>query len=242
MKNLLDKEIDSIIFDLDGTLWDAATACSMAWNLSFEQCGYNNTIDRKLVKKISGTPLYIILSEYFTFIGKNDYEKVTGLYKKNEPVFMESIGGKLFPYTGYTLKKLCEHKKLFIVSNCLKGYIENFIEKKKLNKIFTGYTCSGETGLGKDKNIQTIIAKYKLHSPIYVGDTQWDYEASEKNNIPFVFAKYGFGKINNAKYEIKNIKELIVCERCTSIVCTKNNPKKASRLRFYVEKEPRQHV
>jgi beta-phosphoglucomutase-like phosphatase (HAD superfamily) len=32
--------IDSIIFDLDGTLWDATIACSMAWNKSFEQCGF----------------------------------------------------------------------------------------------------------------------------------------------------------------------------------------------------------
>ena len=117
MKNLLCKEPDSIIFDLDGTLWDATIACSMAWNRSFEQSGYNNTIDRKLVKKISGSPLDIILSEYFTFLEKKDYEKVIELYKKNESVFMKSIGGKLFPNGRNTLEKLREYKKLFIVSN-----------------------------------------------------------------------------------------------------------------------------
>jgi beta-phosphoglucomutase-like phosphatase (HAD superfamily) len=42
MKNLPEIEIDSIIFDLDGILWDATIACSMAWNKSFEQCGYKN--------------------------------------------------------------------------------------------------------------------------------------------------------------------------------------------------------
>ena len=134
---------------------------------------------------------------------------MTGLLnEKNEPIFMKNIGGRIYPKEKDTLKVLCKYKKLFIVSNCLKGYIENFIERKNLNKIFTGYKCSGETGLEKDKNIKILIDEFELHSSIYVGDTQLDYEASKKNNIPFVYAKYGFGKINNAEYEIENIKEL----------------------------------
>jgi phosphoglycolate phosphatase len=207
--NLLDKKIDSIIFDLDGTLWDATVSCSMAWNRSFEQCGYNNRIDRKLVKKISGSPLDIVLSEYFTFIKKIDYKKIIELYKENEPVFMKDIGGRIFPKERDTLKILCKYKKLFIVSNCLTGYIENFIEKKRFGKIFTGYKSSGETGLGKDKNIKKIIDDYKLISPVYVGDTQWDYEASKENGIPFIYAKYGFGELKSIEYEIRNIKELL---------------------------------
>jgi phosphoglycolate phosphatase len=205
MKCLLNKEIDSIIFDLDGTLWDA----TMAWNKSFEQCGYNHRIDRNLVKKLSGSPLNIVLSEYFVFINKTDYDKIIKLYKENEPLFMNTIGGRVFPNEKETLKTLCKYEKLFIVSNCLKGYIENFIEKKKLDKIFTGYKSSGETGLEKYKNIKILIDEYKLTSPVYVGDTQWDYEASRKNNIPFIYAKYGFGTIENTKYRIRNIKEIV---------------------------------
>ena len=209
MQSLLDNEIDSVIFDLDGTLWDATVACSMAWNKSFEQCNYNNKIDRKLVKKISGSPLNIILTQYFTFINKNDYDKIIELYKTNEPIFMNNIGGRLYPNEMDTLKKLSKCKQLFIVSNCLKGYIENFIEKKKLEKLFIGYKSSGETGFSKSENIKIIMDEYKLNTPIYVGDTQWDFEACKNNNIPFVYAKYGFGEFNNMENEIKNIKELI---------------------------------
>jgi phosphoglycolate phosphatase len=210
MKKSLGKNIDSIIFDLDGTLWNATIACTMAWNKAFEQCGYkNNRIDKELIKQLSGSPLNIVLTQYFTFIKEKDYDKIIENYKQNEPIFMRNIGGRLFSNERNTLKILYNYKKLFIVSNCLKGYIENFIFKKKFDTIFTGYKSSGETGLTKGENIKQIIDEYKLRSPIYVGDTKWDYEASKVNNIPFVFAKYGFGKIKNSEYEIKNIKELL---------------------------------
>jgi phosphoglycolate phosphatase len=209
MKKFSDKNIDGIIFDLDGTLWDATIACAMAWNKAFEQCGYGkNKIDRKLVKKLSGSPLNVVLTHY-TFVNEKDYDKLIDSYKENEPVFMKNVGGRLFPNVNNTLKMLCNHKKLFIVSNCLKGYIENFLFKKKLDKIFTGYKSSGETGLTKNENIKQIIDEYKIKTPIYVGDTKWDYEASKDNKIPFVYAKYGFGEMNNNEYEINNIKELL---------------------------------
>ncbi|MDR1316176.1 MAG: HAD family hydrolase [Spirochaetales bacterium] len=204
-----DRGIDSVIFDLDGTLWDASIASQMALNTSFEQCGYAVKAERKTVREISGTPLDISLKQNFTFIQKKDYATIKKLYEKNEPIFMKSRGGKLFPHGRTTLQILCTYKKLFIVSNCLKGYIENFLEQKKLGNIFTGYICSGETGLTKSENIQIIIREYRLDSPVYVGDTEWDYEASKDNNIPFVYAKYGFGKVADVQYQIKNIKELI---------------------------------
>jgi phosphoglycolate phosphatase len=209
MKEPADRGIDSVIFDLDGTLWDASIASQMALNTSFEQCGYAAKVERKTAREISGTPLDVSLKQNFTFIQKKDYDKIKKLYEKNERIFMKSIGGRLFPHGRDTLKILCTYKKLFIVSNCLKGYIENFIAKKKLEDIFTGYICSGETGLTKSENIRIIIREYRLDSPIYVGDTGWDYEASKNNNIPFVYAEYGFGKVADIKYRIKNIKELI---------------------------------
>jgi phosphoglycolate phosphatase len=152
MKNLLDKNIDSIIFDLDGTLWDATITCAMAWNKVFEQCGYNNIIDRKLIKKISCSPLDIVLTQYFTFIDEKDYDKFIERYKENEPMFMKNIGGRLFPNENNTLKILCRYKKLFIVSNCLKGYIENFLFKEKLDKIYKIFLFMENTFFDEEKN------------------------------------------------------------------------------------------
>jgi phosphoglycolate phosphatase len=152
--------------------------------------------------------LNVVLTQYYTFTNEKDCNNLIENYKEHEPIFTENVEGRLFPNINNTLKILCNHKKLFVVSNCLKGYIENFLFKKKFDKIFIGYKSSGETGLTKNENIRQIIDEYKLKTPIYAGDAKWDYEASKDNKISFVYAKYGFGEVDNNEYEINNIKEL----------------------------------
>jgi phosphoglycolate phosphatase len=200
---------DGVIFDLDGTLWDASAACTLAWKKSIEQCGYESTlVSRKIIRKFSGLPVETVIFQHFTFIQKNDRKKLLRCFRENEPRYMLSMGGRLFPHVRETLQSMCIQKKLFVVSNCQSGYIENFILKKKLRDVFTSLRSSGETGLPKDKNIKSIIEEFKLVSAVYVGDTQWDYEASVKNRIPFIHAGYGFGRVENAEYTIQDIMQL----------------------------------
>ena len=49
-----------------------------------------------------------------------------------------------------------------------------------------------------------------LKNPVYVGDTQGDYEACQKAGVPFIFAEYGFGatKDNNYYGKISSFMEL----------------------------------
>lgn len=61
----------------------------------------------------------------------------------------------------------------------------------------------------KGDNILKIIQDYKLSSPVYVGDTAGDYSACRQANIPFVFASYGFGHVENPDYTISELKDLI---------------------------------
>jgi phosphoglycolate phosphatase len=61
----------------------------------------------------------------------------------------------------------------------------------------------------KGDNIQKIIQDYKLSSPVYVGDTAGDYNASKQAGLPFVFASYGFGNVENPDYTISELKDLI---------------------------------
>lgn len=200
---------DSLIFDLDGTLWDAAGSCARAWNESLKQLGHSaNIISEDLVRSISGLRIDKVMQQCFHFLPETKHEELLALYKVNEKTYMKNFGGELYPQVKETLTTLHNSYRLFIVSNCLAGYIENFLSFHQLQHLFTDFECSGNTGLAKSENIRLIIERNKLESPVYIGDTVWDGEAARQAGLPFVYAAYGFGTVENADRNLLSFADL----------------------------------
>jgi phosphoglycolate phosphatase len=199
---------DSIIFDLDGTLWDASAACAKAWNESFQQSGINYAVSEEAIRSFSGLRIEKVFDQHFHFIPKEKHAGLLDLYKKNELFFMKRWGGQLYPGVKEVLPELNKKYKLFIVSNCLTGYIENFTSFHQLQHLFSDFESYGNTGLPKSDNIKLVLERNKLRSAVYVGDTVWDYEACSANHLPFIYAAYGFGKVNDPVFPINDFAEL----------------------------------
>ena len=203
------KNVDGLIFDLDGTLWDASAACVLAWNETFNQTGnHGQSLDEDFIRSVSGLRIEKIFSDYLSFIPASKYSEVLETYKQNEIIYVEKFGGELFPKTKEVLTELSSRHKLFVVSNCLVGYIESFISFHKLENIFTDFESAGNTGLPKSENIKLIIKRNELQNPIYIGDTEWDQEAAKAANIPFIHATYGFRKVDGAENKIESLADL----------------------------------
>src|SRR5260221_1653054 len=201
--------IDGIIFDLDGTLWDASAACTAAWNETMEQAGYkDHMLTEEMIRSFSGLKIEDIFNRYFDFIPKEYHAGLLGLYKQKEAIFMKARGGALYPGVATVLDRLQKNHRLYIVSNCLAGYIENFLDFTELTGKFSDFECSGNTHLPESRNIQLIVRRNNLSAPVYVGDTIWDYEASVYNKIPFIYAAYGFGKVDEDLLRINDLSEL----------------------------------
>jgi phosphoglycolate phosphatase len=203
---------DSIIFDLDGTLWNASETVVRAFNDSIQAIGFDINITSQTVRDFSGMKMDDIFAQHFSFVPKEKLKEFETIYAKRESEYLKEFGGELFPKVKETLEKLAENYRLFIVSNCMKGYIENFIEFFSFENLFKDFECFGNDGLPKDKNIRLIVERNNLQNPVYVGDTIWDKESSEKAGVDFIYAAYGFGKIDNSNLRIQNFEDLLTLE------------------------------
>ncbi|AET68458.1 haloacid dehalogenase superfamily enzyme, subfamily IA [Desulfosporosinus orientis DSM 765] len=203
-------DIDSIIFDLDGTLWNSIEGICKAWKIVL--ANYPNitkVITPEDMQGCMGLPMNEIGIKLFPDFDEDFLRKLMKEFCETEQVYLEKHGGMLFPKLEETLKKLSKKYKLFIVSNCQDGYIQAFFKAHKLDKYFSDFESWGVTGLSKGENNKLIMVRNDLKKPIYVGDTNGDAESAKVAEIPFVYARYGFGKVEEYDYVIDSFEELI---------------------------------
>ena len=201
---------DSLIFDVDGTIWDTTPVLEKAWNAALDECGLSYAhVTADTLKSLFGLPMKVIIER----ILPNEPDEVRAKFKplcyNYEESYVERESGKLYPKMAETLEKLAEKYPLFIVSNCQSGYIELLLRKTGFAPYFKDFTCNGDTGLLKDENIKLIAKRNNLKSPVYVGDTQGDADACAKAGVPIVYASYGFGKVKSPDYTIAEPFDLI---------------------------------
>ena len=207
MKN---KEIDAIIFDLDGTLWNTVDSCLKATSLVKEEHkDITRDVTREQIESAMGKTSDEIINIYYGYLPREKGEEYANeAFSKNVENLLKE-GGRLYPNTRETIINLSKKYKLYIVSNCVKGYIESFLNTSGLKDYFSDYESYGNILLSKGENIKLVIERNHLKNPIYVGDTKGDMEASNYAGIPFVYAAYGFGKVEVFDYKINDISELL---------------------------------
>ncbi|WP_404452129.1 HAD family hydrolase [Virgibacillus necropolis] len=202
--------MDSIIFDLDGTLWDSIDTVLIAWNKEIKQIKQiDKEITREELEGTMGLQMKEIGRKLFPSLDEEMQEKILEQCSAVEIQNLSELGGKLYENVEGVLKVLSQKYKLYIVSNCQHGYIEGFYRYHKLNKYFLDYENPGRTGLSKGENIKLIIERNDLTKPVYVGDTEGDRKGAKYAGIPFVYARYGFGEVNSYDYSIDKFDELL---------------------------------
>lgn len=203
-------KFDGIIFDLDGTLWDSTKIELKAINDVINNEYNINTITIEQLKNVMGYPM----PEAAKIIFKNVDNNIGIQILKKSGIMMDQYlkeckSNLLYDNLKETISNLSKNYKLFIVSNCKEGYIETFMHSQNLTEIFQDYESNGRTKLSKGENIKLIIERNKLKNAIYVGDTIKDKQAADYANIPFIYASYGFGKVEQYDYKINKFKEII---------------------------------
>ncbi len=204
-------EIDSIGFDLDGTLWDAIDGVCEAWKEVLEK---HSKVKKKIVtyEEIKGCMGLVnedIGKKLFPDLDEALRMKLMEEVCENELKYLGKRGGLLFPKVEENLKELSQKYKLFIVSNCQEGYIECFFKAHNLAKYFVDFESSGATGLTKGENIKLVIDRNSFKNSIYIGDTKGDLEGAKAAKVKFVYAKYGFGNVQEYDYAIDKFEDIL---------------------------------
>ena len=187
------KKPDSIIFDMDGTLWDGLDIYVEAWNRGLKESKVDKSVSRDEIAGMMGWERSKVLGQILPEYDVIEQESIHKTVSKFTPVLLKEMDGMLYEGVRAGLEKLAEKYTLFIVSNCAEGLIRHFMAWADIEEYITDEVAHGINSMPKNYNIKLLIEKYNLKNAVYVGDTQGDSEQSELANVPFVFLSYGFG-------------------------------------------------
>ncbi|WP_211654833.1 HAD family hydrolase [Planococcus alpniumensis] len=201
--------MDSIIFDLDGTLWNSLDVVLKAWNEALEESGAEGNLTKEDIRGVMGLQAHETREKLFPHLSDEQHRTYTEKASELESAYLRKQGGQLYSGVEHVLKRLAQQYNLYIVSNCQEGYIESFYAYHELDKYFLDFENPGRTGLSKGENIQLVMERNDVAKAVYVGDTNGDREAAKKADIPFVYAAYGFGEVDEFDYVIEEFKELL---------------------------------
>lgn len=201
----------AVVFDLDGTLWDSRVEVAHCWeNLGKKLFGDYFVMDADFVQRQMGKTMAQIkdcVRETYglTFEQADEFEKHAFEAEVNH---LSKHPGTIYNGVEQTITSLKKKGyKVFICSNCQKGYIETFLPLIKKN-LFDDYICFGDTHAEKYVSILEILIRNKIDFAYYVGDTEMDKEAARKAHVLFIYAAYGFGKVTNYFEKINKFEEL----------------------------------
>ncbi|MCF0116241.1 MAG: HAD family hydrolase [Erysipelotrichaceae bacterium] len=188
---------DGIILDVDGTIWDSTGAVADLWNEAIAEFGLDIRVSAPILQSVFGKTMDEIGDILFPMLSEEDRRRLSNNCHDKENKGLRNHPGSVYEGMEEMLSALSKTHDVYILSNCQSGYIETLLEVTGFGKYIKDFTCFGDTGKGKAENIKDLVKKYEMKCPVYVGDTMFDYHACTEAGVPFIFASYGFGKVED---------------------------------------------
>ena len=204
-------QYESLIFDIDGTLWDSRQLVAEGYNLQLQEEGLAHLcVNAEQLRPLFGKVLTEIADILFASIDESQrYDLMKRCMDRENRYLFENECRIGYPHVKETLEALAKQHRLFIVSNSEKGYPDLCMDKLGLRHLISGYLCFGDTGTSKGRTILRLMKEHAISSCAYIGDTQGDLEACREAGIPFIFAAYGLGQAEHWDARIDSIEALL---------------------------------
>ncbi len=202
---------ESLIFDIDGTLWDSRALVAEGYNRQLEKEGLSHLrTNAGALKSLFGKTSEELADVMLDQVPAPERYALMTRCAESEDAFLRADPCQVgYPKVQETVAELSKKYRLFIVSNSQRGYPELCMEKLGLSPYIQGALCYGDTGTSKGKTIRTLMERYGIQNCAYIGDTQGDHEAAQEADIPFIWASYGFGTPTGYDAKLQSIEELL---------------------------------
>lgn len=204
-------DIESLILDIDGTLWDSREIVAKGYNAQLAEEGMERFfVDAEDLKRVFGKTDPEIADVLFAELPPAQrYALLARCMKREHQTLHDDPCNISYPKVKETLEQLAKKHRLFIVSNSQKGYPALCVEKMGLQELISGHLCYGDTLTCKGDTIKKLMQDHNITSACYVGDTMGDMEAADRAGIPFIYCTYGFGVPDHYWKKVDSFDELL---------------------------------
>ena len=202
---------ESLIFDIDGTLWDSRALVAEGYNIQLKKEGLEHLcVTAEDLKPLFGKVMTEIADAILASIDPSErYDLMERCMDTENKYLFENECKIGYPGILETVQELSKTYRLFIVSNSQCGYPELCINKMGLGDLISGHMCFGDTGTCKGETIKKLMADHNITSACYVGDTAGDMEAADHAGIPFIYCTFGFGAVDHYWKKIDRFEQLL---------------------------------
>jgi phosphoglycolate phosphatase len=201
---------DAVIFDIDGTLWNATSANAKGWNLGLEELRMHQRVTAKQIESVSGNT-YERCIDLLLPGERINHPDLVAVFIKHETRVVATDGGVFYDGVISGIIRLAQDYRIFLVSNCPDSYLDVFVQLSQLGPVLSGADCRGRSGVPKDEMLRRIIHNHSLKNPVYVGDTVADEKAAALAGITFIHVAWGLGKPEGTPRSVRSFTELLDC-------------------------------
>lgn len=151
--------MESLIFDVDGTLWDAVALVAEGWNDGLQSMGFAPHCTEQSIRPLFGKTMTEIAQVVVPGVPQEQAMEVMDRCMDGEMARLRRDPCHIFyPGVKETLTELHKTHRLFIVSNCQQGYIELLMEKGGLGGLISDFDCFGNTACRRGRRCACCVS------------------------------------------------------------------------------------
>lgn len=208
------KNIELIIFDLDGTLVDAYRAIIKSFNYTLQKLGYSKKDDLTIRRAVGWGDENLLRP----FLDSRELNKALSIYRKHHKTTLVKYS-RLFPKVDIVLNHLRNRGyKLAIASNRPTRFSWILIRHLKIEKYFDYVLCADRLKHIKPhpEILNRIRQRFSLRpvQTLYVGDMTIDIQAGRRAKIKTISIDTG----SNTIQELKRQRPYRIINRITDLL------------------------